>query len=110
MRMSWARCTAQQVIQGRTKLFHESVPMEGNHLSFSENSSIRHSPMKKEGMAQMSMEAKSVTLSTMLYCLTADNMPIGMPRITISATEPSASLMVLGSRAASSSITGIFEI
>ena len=42
--------------------------------------------------------------------MTADKMPIGIPSITISTTEPMASLMVFGRRSASSCVTGTFEI
>jgi len=97
---------AASVIDGMIKCVQVETPVAGSRSSFSENSMISNSPSQNAGMAVRINALNRLTVSMMVYCLTADSIPTGMPIRTDSATPQKVRFSVVGKRDAISLMTG----
>ena len=108
MRMKVAIVTEATASEGSTKCFQLEMPVAGRIFSFRAKSRIRSMPTKKPGMAVSSIAPTVLMVSMMLYCFTADKMPIGRPMNTAIRMPKKATLNVVGNRSKISSKTGFW--
>ena len=103
-----ATVAPDSVTMGRTISPTVSKPIEGNQPRCTENAMISRMPVQNVGIETPRSVTSVVRLSSSEYCRIAQMTPSGMPISVLKTTAQNASLMVTGTRVASSIETGLF--